>query len=185
MTSRSEPGRAAIVGTGLIGGSLGLRSAGTRLDGDGDRLGPRACGSSPRDRGSRRGRRRPRRRDHVHRDPSLRDRRLKREEHSTVLEDTGGRDRCRRGEGRRVGLRSITRGSSGATRWRGRSRSVSTAPTPTSSSGRRGCSRRPLPPTQPHTRRSVRSSARSEPRWSRSRPSSTTRSWLSSRTSRT
>ena len=24
MTSRSEPGRAAIVGTGLIGGSLGL-----------------------------------------------------------------------------------------------------------------------------------------------------------------
>ncbi len=36
MTSRSEPGRAAVIGTGLIGGSLGLalRARGWKVTGE-------------------------------------------------------------------------------------------------------------------------------------------------------
>ena len=86
--------------------------------------------------------------------------------------DAGAPDRHRRrlgeGPGRRARSkpsgRKPRRASSAATRWRVRSRKASTAPTPTCSWARPGCSRRPRPPTPSVFTRVARAAARARRR---------------------
>ena len=73
----------------------------------------------------------------------------------------------RRGRARNVPTRR--RGSSAATRWPAPSRTVSTAPTPTCSSARPGCSRRPRTPTSARTRSVLRVAPRARRRGRRGR----------------
>ena len=171
-----------MLGTGLIGGSIGLalsrtrhrrrrlrrvgRAVAARARARRDRIDCSVAGRRGR-RCGRGGRRRTRR---LHRRP--RDRGVRRRGHD--------RHRCRIGEGagrrrcRRRPSRPRARASSAGTPWRVPSRTVSTAPTPTCSWARRGCSLLPRPPTPPRSPRCARSWVCSAPRRSRWSPRSTT-----------
>ena len=165
--------RAAVVGTGLIGGSIGLalRRLGLARHRQRPRPGPSRAGARPR--GPRRGGRRPDAESSrssppgVGRRPAWRARRWRRRR---------DRHRCRQREGRRSSARvGRPPASSAATRWPAPSRRASTAPTPSCSQGATWV----LTPTDDDRPRGVRPCARrrrrrSVPTWWPSPPIATT-----------